>query len=96
MADVPVSNIRDALITKTRQAVGDFNKAMDDFLAARAEYVARSINFVSGDMVGSNNSASFGADDVDQCMTDFNSVVSAVRAGGTLSSGVWPNVVKIK
>ena len=69
---------------------------MDDFLGCRAEYVARSINFVAGDMVGSNSSTSFAADDVDQAMTDMNTVVPAVRAGGTLSAGVWPNVIKIK
>jgi hypothetical protein len=90
------SSPRGALITGVRKSVGDFNKAMDDFLAWRAEYVARSFNFVIGDMVGDNNSSSFVADDVDQCMTDFNTVIGVVRAGGTLSAGVWPNVVKVK
>ena len=96
VVEAQVSNPRGANITGARQAVGNFNKAMDDFLAVRAEYVARSFNFVSGDMVGDNNSTSFTADDVDQAMTDFNTVITTVRAGGTLSAGVWPNVIKIK
>ena len=91
-----VSNPKDANITAIRAAVAKFNSAMDDALAARAEYVGRSFNFVTGDCVGSNSSTTFSCDDVDQAFTDFNTVISAVRAGGTLSAGVWPNVLKIK
>lgn len=93
---MPTSNPRGELITAIRTDVANFNAAMDSFLGHRAEYVARAFNFVSGDMVGDNSSASFTADDVDQAFTDFNTVISAVRAGGTLSAGVWPNVIKIK
>jgi len=93
---VPVSNPRDALVTAFRQAVGDFNDAMDRFIALRAEYQARNINFVAGDMVGSNVSTSFAADDIDQCVVDFNDIITKVRAGGTISVGVWTNVIKIK
>ncbi len=94
--EAQVSNPRGAVITGARAAIGKFNAAMDEFLAWRAEYVARSFNFVSGDMVGDNNSTSFTADDVDQAMTDMNTMITDVRAGGTVSAGLWPNCIKIK
>jgi len=93
---MPSANPKTDLITGVRTDVANFNAAMDSFLAHRAEYVARSFNFVSGDLGTENTSSAFTADDVDQVMTDFNTVVSAIRAGGTLSAGVWPNVIKIK
>ena len=93
---MPSANPRSDLITAIRTDVANFNAAMDSFLGHRAEYVGRTFNFVAGDMVGENASASFTADDVDQAFTDFNTIISAIRAGGTLSAGVWPNVIKIK
>ena len=93
---IPVSNPRDALVTTIRQAVNDFNGAMDAFVAAKAEHVARNITFVIGDMIGSNSSGSFVAADAQQVMTDFQTIITAIRAGGTIPVGVWNNVVKIK
>jgi hypothetical protein len=90
------ANPRSDLVSALRADVKAFNDAMDAFVAHRAEYVARNINFVIGDMVGANSSSSFNADDIDQAVVDFNTIISAVRSGGTISVGVWNNVIKIK
>lgn len=91
------ANPRSDLVTFLRQDVAAFNGAMDSFVAHRAEYVARNISpFVIGDMTGSNSSTSFTAADVNQSVVDFNTIVNAVRNGGTISVGVWGNVIKIK
>ena len=87
---------RGDLVTLVRQDVGNFNAAMDSFIAHRAEWAARNVTFVAGDLKGSNSGAGFVAADVTQAMTDFNTIITAVRSGGTISVGVWTNVIKIK
>lgn len=90
------ANPRSDLVSAFRADVAAFNAAMDSFVSHRAEYLARNVNFVIGDMTGSNSSTSFTADDVDQMVVDMNTIVNAIRSGGTIAVGVWNNCIKIK
>jgi len=90
------ANPRGDLVTLLRQDVGNFNAAMDSFVAHRAEVQGRNITFVTGDMTGSNSNGSMVAADVNQVIVDFQTIVTAVRSGGTIAVGVWGNCLKIK
>lgn len=84
------------LVSALRQDVNDFNDAINRFVGHRAEYVDKNVNFVIGDMTGVNSSAEFTADQVDQCVIDFNAIIVAIKSGGTISIGQWTNCIKIK
>ena len=88
------ANPRSDLVSALRADIAAFNSAMDSFVAHRTEVVARNLTFVAGDMTGAN--ATIVAAELTQALTDMNTIVSAIRSGGTISVGVWPNVIKIK
>lgn len=89
------ANPKSDLVTKLRADVGALNTMMDAFVAHRAEYIARNADFVIGDLVGANATAGFAANDADQMVIDMNTIVTAIRSGGTIAVGVWTNCVKI-
>ena len=92
------SNPRGDLVTGIRQDVTTIRSGFDSFARHRAEYVESNINFVTADLSGSNitSPSTFGADDVDQVMTDLNNIITDVKNGGTIAAGEWTNVMKIR
>lgn len=90
------ANPRADLVTGLRQDVGNFFNAMQSFKAHRQEKISNNVTFVSGDLIGNNNTGTYVAGDMNQMVTDFNTCVDAVQAGGTISVGVWTNVIKVK
>jgi hypothetical protein len=90
------ANPRSDLVTSLRQDVGKFFDAMQAFKGHRQEKISNNITFVSGDLTGSNATNTFVAADMNQMITDFNTCIDAVQNGGTISVGVWANVLKCK
>jgi Zn-dependent M28 family amino/carboxypeptidase len=97
-AEAQSANPRGDLVTKVRQDVAAIRAGFDSFTLHRNEYVEANVNFVIGDLSGSNitSPATFVADDVDQVFVDLNDIITKVKAGGTISAGEWTNVMKIR
>lgn len=98
VVDAQSANPRGDLVTRTRLTVNKINTGFDEFIAERAEYTGANINFTAGDLSGANvtSPSTYVADDVDQVMTDLNNIITDVKAGGTIASGEWANVLKIR
>lgn len=92
------ANPRGDLVTGFRQDVAAINAAFDSFINHRARYVEGNINFVTGDLSGSNitSPSTFVADDIDVAVSDLNNIIVDVKAGGTIAAGEWNNVQKIR
>lgn len=90
------ANPRADLVTALRQDSAAMYTTIQTFRGHRAEYVFKNVNFVSGDLTGSNVTGTFVADDVDQMVTDMKTICDAIENGGTIGVGVWGNVLKIK
>jgi len=97
-AEAQSANPRGDLVTRVRQTVNKVNTGFDEFVAERAEYVGASITFTSADLTGSNitSPSTFTFGDMNQVMTDFNTIITNARNGGTTSVGVWANVLKVR
>ena len=84
------------LVTSLRTDVNNFNDAINSFIAHRAEFVDKNTTFVIGDMTGVNSSTEFTAANMNQMVIDFLDIVTKIKTGGTISVGVWTNVIKVK